>query len=205
MKELIENIHRFSENGLFLDEASLAEVCKEFLLYKGYKIISPIIVATDVKKIDDLIHYFYNTLRFKHPDLYSVERNKKKDRHIAKLFIESRQKASGIKRPAAIQECLLIIDTVFSNEDVFSFRQTPNFSIFGQDKLEWVTIKAVDIINKNMVAKRRDNKEKLMVRYEEEALKRLGSTGYSDLDIIISRMEAKNAKKEKRKRRENRV
>lgn len=191
MKELVENIHRFSENGLFLDEDLLVDACRKLLLHKGWKVVAPVQLNTKIKKLDTLIDYFYNMLKYKHPDSYTVERNKNKDRKIAKLFIESRQKASNINRQQAILECVLIIYTIFTHELTFNFDRIPNFSIFGQDKFDWVTIKAIDIINKGLVEQRRENKEKLMEEYAETMLKKLGNVGYSDkeLDAIIENLE----------------
>jgi len=145
---------------------SLIEACKEFLIYKGYKIIEPINYTYNIKKPDDVIYLFYALSDSKHPELMNNFRNMAKDRKIASLFVKARMEASSINKKEALKECAEIIITIFEYEGEFNFNTPLVFGMLGQKKLGWITDKAVQIINKKKQNKNEERRKKLIIAYE---------------------------------------
>lgn len=165
------------------DYSILIEACKNFLVYKGYKIITPVNCLYNVKKTDDLIHLFYALSDAKHPELMNSYRNLEKDRFLAKEFVKSRMLASGVNKEEAIKECAEIIDTIFRDEGEFNFEIPLTFGILGQKNCGWITDKAVQIINKKKLNIENEGREELIAEYERHYDAESG--GFEDLDTIL--------------------
>jgi len=145
--------------------------CKEYLRFLGYKIIEPIEPKyTNVKNTKDLVQLFYALVDYHYPQAVGYYRNIKKDMKIAKDFVQSRMDASSITKKEALQECSLIIETLFKNSSEFNFDgPVSNFGIFGQQKMGWVTEKIIRIIHD----KNKEQQRCLDERIEKEILDKI--------------------------------
>jgi hypothetical protein len=170
----------------------LTKACVDFLKYKGYGIKEPVeCVVKDIDTIDKLIGYFYDRLRQERPEYKSVYVHETRDRMIAKRFIMKQQDLSGLSYQAALKECVEIVKTVLDHYDEFHFKFQINFSIFGNDKLGWVTDRAIEIINKKYKAKREDDYQKKLDSVIAHAAKD-ETFGYDDLDALLEQLEEEN-------------
>jgi hypothetical protein len=146
------------------DEIRIEEA-KNILLEAGYAIIEPYEMIEKVNNMRELCDYFYKRLWDKYPErrqYYSY--NKIRDMNIIKKFVESRK--NGMNEKQAIQECVLIIDIIFDNEQEFNFK-TPilDVTILGQNKSRWITEKALFMLMK----KKKDNKSSMIDKKIAEA------------------------------------
>jgi hypothetical protein len=119
-----------------------------------------------VTDINTLVEMFYFLCEKTDPakKLQFYKNDVKIDLKIAKLFVESRKDACGYSIDVAIKNCAEIINTVFCNIDEFYFNTAISFTIFGQDKMAWVTEKALRLIEK----RKEYEKEEEMNQLEEE-------------------------------------
>lgn len=163
--------------------------CLEFLRFKGYKVSRPIEYRYKVKKLDDLIQFFYAMLDSKHPEYINVYRSLGRDRAIARRFVDNRIYATGYSEEIALKECAEIIATVFEYEKDFNFRTDINFGMFGQKNLGWITEKAVNIINRK-TTKEAEVKTAERIAVIEAEQRDKYDLGFNDLDDILNRMEA---------------
>lgn len=166
-------------------EEALRKACSEYLRSKGYKVVAPD-YRIYAKTPEDLVTYFYD----KYSTVYNISgaspvyrNNIKRDLSTAKKFIASRMEASGVDRATAIRECADIITAVIEHHKEFGFKYALSFSIFGQDKLAWVTQKAVDIINNARIDSKEDERycDMLSAKLDDEC-----SHGFADLDDLIN-------------------
>lgn len=128
-----------------IDYEPLEQACTAFLKQRKYKVVkSPKI--TNLTKIDDLIEAYYALEQYWHPDRPGSRRDAVRDRALAKRFVEARMEASGLDKESALNECFLIIRTVFRHEDDFNFTLPFSFGMFGQKKCGWITEKALQIL-----------------------------------------------------------
>lgn len=200
LKELKTAVKATEQTGIFASgdtEEKVMDVCVRFLRHKGYTVVVPKIFKRKMKSIDDLIRYFYLLANSKHPENYATSYNNSKDRSIAKQFVEGRMNITGAGKDYALNECGEIISTIFDNYDEFNFTYVLSFSIFGQDKLKWVTDRAIQIMNKKL--QEQEEKEAEVLRQQALDAYADEPAGFSDLDEIFKDMEErKNAKKESR-------
>jgi hypothetical protein len=119
-----------------------------------------------VTDINTLVEMFYFLCEKTDPakKLQFYKNDLNVDLKIAKLFVESRQKACGYSTDVAIKKCAEIISTVFCNIDEFHFNTAISFTIFGQDKMAWVTEKALRLIEQ----RKEGEHHAKMLRLEEE-------------------------------------
>jgi len=175
------------------DHESLAKACKKFLIFMGYKVVDPLKRKFNVKNINDLITLFYAYLDYKHPELAGTHRNIKKDRAIAKRFLEARMEIDSLNKEYALDECAQIIKVIFDREPEFNFTIPLSFDIFGQQALGWITKKAVEFMN----AERESNEQKIVEsiqdKYIEKYLEKYGeeSLGF-DVDALLKKLEREN-------------
>lgn len=202
LDEVQKLITAFQQGDLFGDKATLveksAEVCVEFLKGQGYSIGLPNSYPAKIIKPDELIAMFYGFVRDIYPKhLWSCS-NGKRDRAIAKAFIERRMKEDNIDRKTAMNQCAFIIQTIFKRPDIFKFETPPTFGVLGQGEMGWLTERAVQLINKQVTK----NEAIAVERAVDEMTKRIEETqiGYSleELEAIRKKLEAKDGKKEKR-------
>jgi len=139
------------QGDLFGDKSALTkeatDACVEFLKGIGYGVTKPHKYPIEVTKLDDLIATFYGFIRNIYQTQMGPYSNDKKDRTIAKRFVEGRMKDAGLDRKTALKQCGLIVRTVFAHPDIFKFETAPTFSIFGQANMGWITDRAVQLIN----------------------------------------------------------
>lgn len=126
----------------------LISTCRKILKDEGMAIISPPKGYKDIKKLSDLIEHFYCVLYHKHPEL-TAYRDTKKDGSIAKHFVKKISDSTGLGYKESLIKCAMIVTTVFNNEEEFKFNNEifVSFAMFGQDKLGWITEKALQIMN----------------------------------------------------------
>lgn len=178
------------KNDIFDDKVNydvLIDACKLFLIYKGYKVVGPVEYTYSVRKLDDLIHLFYALSDAKHPEFINNYRNLVRDRVLAKRFIESRMKISGVNKKEAMNECAEIIDTIFIHEKEFNFDTPLVFGMLGQKKLGWITEKAIQIINKRKLNSEREGRDKLITAFEKIYDAEPGE-GFGDLNEILKNL-----------------
>ena len=185
------------QNTLFSESnnVQLIEACIEYLKASGYKVIKLPKYNYTVKTLDELISFFYNMLELKHPGHVADHRDVAENRTIAKLFIKARANASGLNKKDVLNECAEIIRTIFNHEQEFNFKYKITFRIFGQDKLGWVTDKAIQIMNRGLDIE----KEELAEKRREEMIEAQDpkDIGFGDLQEILDKLEKDNGKKER--------
>lgn len=158
--------------------------CKNLLLYIGYKVFEPINYDhINIKDERKLVEYFHTYFAHTHPN---KARNKvvnlHRDIRLAKLFVKSRMESRKISKKIALAECAEIIRTVFDNESAFNFNREITFDIFGQDRCAWITNKAIDIMNSNVLGKNRDKVEKRREELEQKYMPE--DLGWEDIDEL---------------------
>lgn len=129
--------------GLFLDGRSLAQRLKgaeELLLEHGYLVRGPLIEKHEVKNPAQLVRFFYDALARYNPQFKMVYAgNVKKDRAIAKKFIEVRIEL-GSSKARAITECCEFILLLFRYEQFLSLSfPITSMGVLGQESMAWVT------------------------------------------------------------------
>jgi len=184
----------------FLSGESMEEthikVAKELLLERGYRVIDPIIINTEINNQRKLCDYFYMRLESNHPNRRSERSpNNTLDMQMISRLVKSRM-ATGLGEKAAIQECISIIDTIFNSEEEFKFKYpVMDTTILGQDKMGWITSKALKIMDD----KKRDAESERLRLKSEEVEQSLDSDlrkVENKLDTLLRSMEDDNGKKE---------
>ena len=173
------------------------KACVEYLKGQGCSVRLPMSYSVKITKLDDLLSMFYEFLSNFYELHLLPSTNKKRDRAIAKAFVEGRMETDSINRDAALQQCGLIIQTIFKHLDVFKFETPPTFGILGQQKMGWITERAIQIINKEIV---KDKELSLMLAVDKmtDNIEKNCQMGFSldELKAIQKRLEDKNGKKE---------
>jgi len=186
----------FGNKEMFTEKS--AGICVEFLKGLGYSVRSPMIYPFKINKLDELIAMFYmleKGIYDKHLLPYS---NVKRDRAIAKSFVERRMQDDGITKSTAMQQCGLIIRTVFRHPEIFKFETPPTFGVFGQGDMGWVTERAVQIINKDIAKEATTAAERAADKMTEKIEKVYTDIGFSaaQLDALREKLEDQYGKKE---------
>jgi len=143
-------------------EDTRIEDAKKLLINKGYKITGPFVGKSEVTSVLKLRDYFYTRLFNKYPKkINDTVRNFGKELSITKQMVESRME--GVNKKHAIEECVTIIDTIFDYEDAFKFKfPIIDIGILGQKNCEWITEKAVDIMNRNKIKEEEERRDELI-------------------------------------------
>ena len=126
---------------------SIDELCVEWLKARGHSVRPPMGHPVKITKLDELISMFNGFLDNTYDRHLLPYSNEKKDRAIAKAFVENRMNHDKISYETALEQCGLIIQIIFTRKDIFRFETPPTFSIFGQAEMGWVTDRAVQLIN----------------------------------------------------------
>lgn len=178
--------------------AKTAEDAKMLAIEAGYKVSEPILVNDQIVTLKDLRNYFYMRLWTKYPERqsYHVEGNWEKEMRLIRLFVESREK-TGLNRFNAIQECIALIDVIFSHEEEFNFNKPIDIRVLGQGAAGWITQKATMILNEKIYKQKSDIAEQKIQEYEDEYDIDLDQKA-SVLDKLLANMEANNGEKEGR-------
>lgn len=138
------------------------KLCSEWLKLNGYSVKEPIEYPNKIKNLNELISLFYILFQQHYPDYNVPFAGSGRDKKIAKLFIESRMLSDGISKHKAIEQCATLIETVFKHKELFNFDSPPNFGIFGQQNMGWVTTKAIDLLNKDLAKLQKARIEKMV-------------------------------------------
>lgn len=175
------------------DHKHLAESCKKFLIFMGYKVIDPVKKTFNVKNINDLITLFYAYLDYKYPELAGSHRNIKKDRAIAKRFLDARMEIGSLNKEHALDECAKIIKTIFDREPEFNFTIPLSFAILGQQSVGWITRKAVELMNAGEESIKKKLTEQIQDSHIQKYLEEHGeeSLGF-DVDELLKKWEKEN-------------
>lgn len=195
LKDLKKTIKASEQTDIFASsklKEKIMESCVRYLRHYGYTVVSPKKFKRKMKSTDDLIHYFYLLLNIKCPEDYATSYNTNKDRSIAKQFIESRMILTGTGKDYALNECGEIISTIFKHYDEFNFMYAINFSIFGQNKLKWVTDRALQIMNRKL--KEKEEEEGRILRQKAIEAHVNDPAGFDDLAELVKKMEEEDAK-----------
>jgi hypothetical protein len=170
---------------------SLTEACRELLIYMGYGVSNPTLPQIKINKQDDLIHLFYHYRNFYHPAEYNMGRMPiERDRATAKYFVLARMQNGTISKKVALKQCAQIIETVFKYESEFNFKFPITFSVFGQNKLGWVTEAALKIIERERVRESMVENEKRLEEYEKHYMDEERDTPFNDLDAILEKVKS---------------
>ena len=173
-------------------ESTSIEAAIDFLRQRGYRIQEPIVVDASINTRKDLINYFYRRLDSKYPSRrLSMAPNYSLDMQVMARLVKARMD-TGLGEQAAIQECIRIIDAIFTHEKEFSFKYPiRDTRILGQVKLGWVTSKALAIIED----KQRDAEHELIRKRAEEvefSVEKSDEEVESGLDALLKSMEENN-------------
>lgn len=186
IKELQKALEELNIQDLFAPPSKkydgVLSSCASILRYSGYTVLDPPEYASnDVKNIDSLIHAFYRLVST-HYKKTVIRQDLSRDRRTAKLFVDKRQKVSGVSRKIALGECYAIILTIFNNLGFFNFNRTPDFNMFFYKKMSWVVDKAVDIMNEDYKKAMSDKHER---RIEAANNNYEGPTSEEDLNDLL--------------------
>lgn len=186
----------FGNKKIFTEKS--VEICEKFLRGQGYSIGLPYKYPFNIKKLDELIDMFYAMMRNSYQSHLWSNPNGKRDRAVAKSFVERRMNAGKTKRSVALQQCGLIIQTIFTNKDTFKFDTAPGFGILGQGEMAWVTDRALQIINKQLAKSEAKATEDAITAMTERIEEKFPNLGFSldELKAIRNKLEVQNGKKE---------
>jgi hypothetical protein len=175
-----------------------ARICVEYLKGQGYSVSPPHNNPIKIAKLDELIATFYGFIRNNYPRQMWSHPNEKKDRPIAKAFVERRMEADGIDRKTALDQCGFIVRTVLQHPDIFKFESAPSFGIFGQAKMAWITDRALQIINDQIAEDEAVATERAVDAMTERIEKNSENMGYSleKLKAMNKRLEEQYGEKE---------
>lgn len=167
---------------------SVDELCVDWLKLRGYSVHSPKEYPSKITKSDDIISLFYLLFEKYYPG-FNIPYNKTAhDRKLAKMFIESRMAADGISRDKALEQCASIVENFFRYKDKFEFEAAPNFGVFGQANMGWLTNRIVELMNKDMLELKEEKNERLVENQTEMIKNQIQSHWSSEeLDKIYRR------------------
>lgn len=139
-------------NFLMPEESRFKSVLREcVLLLKANNYVVKVIpeIMDSVKDTRGLVALFYNELQYFHHDTVPYK-DEKSDLRLAKLLVEKLMEITSLKKELAIGFAAELIRIMFRHEKEFAFEPGSlySFRIFGQDKMSWVTEKAIRIYNR---------------------------------------------------------
>lgn len=136
---------------LFPDQGSIEEgieeACRDFLLSRDYKVVSPPSNNLNVKNALQLRDRFYALVNRKYAGHYAnLGRGKTFDNKIMRNFIDSRMK-DGVTRKVALLECARIMETVILKAEKMGIEGQITINMFDPGAFSWIVEKAVKVIN----------------------------------------------------------
>lgn len=184
-----------------IEEGDVEQKYVDFLKNRGYIIIPPkILDATSVRSASALVDYFYSMLQYYNPDRrFHYSKASSVDRRKANAFIKGRMEAGAGNRQRAIKECIDIIRCVVEYESEFLFSEPlHSFDCFGQDKMKWVTDKAISILNNENERVLQQELSEFMDKIAQEQEIEALNTFYDNIEEFNSILGGlRDAKKEK--------
>jgi len=185
------------QQDIFAGDKSTEEIrieeSKKILVDYGYKVVEPLEINPSVKDIPSLRKYFYARLWNKYPDRmqYYIQHYKEEIKIISD-FVKSREENTN--RNTAIQECVVIIDTIFDSEEMFKLEKPIiNVNIL---RMGWVINLAISIMNmeknKEIERNRIKMEEEIEDKYMKDNYKLVLKAKAKKLDKILAGMKKNN-------------
>jgi hypothetical protein len=143
----------FGDNVVTLEEIDY--ICEKYLKFRNYK-LAKLPKREIIKKIDDLINYFYSLYAFYKGNECSLVADKK-DFIIMSRFVKQRRTYLQCSSQEALQDTAFIIEGLFLYEEELNLDTGVTLKVFGTDKCKWITDKIILLININKT-KRNDLK-----------------------------------------------
>lgn len=192
LKQAIDTLE--GNSPLIPEESRFNAVIKEcvaLLRANGYEVKKLPERLKTVKSLKALVDQFYLVLKFRHRDVVPY-REDKVDLSIAKALVNKVMELTGLDYNMAINFASNLIDIIFKFEKEFNFEPGSlySFRIFGQDKMAWVTDKAIRIYN------REANNEDELMRMADKATEdyrrkhnvELGYGSVEDIQKLIEKL-----------------
>jgi len=168
-----------------------AEESRKIAIESGWQVTEPILVNDKVITLKDLRNYFFMRLWTKYPNRYKYYvDNIKNEFRLLRFFVESREE-KGLNRFNAIQQCIAIIDAIFDYEEEFNFKTPIDIRVLGQAKAGWITEKALQLVNNNLLKSREKEAERRIAEMEDNREINLKEKA-KELDEMLANMEANN-------------
>jgi len=113
LKHLVKVLSGLDNKGLFgeevIDYTEIDLLCKEYLLFRGFKVIA-LPKREIIKKIEDLVNYFYSLYRFHMGSNCPLVSNRKKDIILMSNFVKQRKDYLNCSLEEALQDSAMIIE-----------------------------------------------------------------------------------------------
>jgi len=187
--QLEESIKNIEKAGYRV--ARDAEEARQIAIESGWQVTEPILVNDKVITMKDLRNYFFMRLWTKYPNRYKYYvDNIKNEFRLMRFFVESREE-KGLNKFNAIQQCVAIIDVIFDYEEEFNFKTPIDIRVVGQAKAGWITEKALQIVNNNLLKSREKEAERRIADMEDNREINLKEKA-KELDEMLANMEANN-------------
>lgn len=168
-----------------------AEEARKIAVESGWQVTEPILVNDKVITMKDLRNYFFMRLWTKYPNRYKYYvDNIKNEFRLLRFFVESREE-KGLNKFNAIQQCVAIIDAIFDYEEEFNFKTPIDIRVVGQAKAGWITEKALQLVNNNLLKSREKEAERRIAEMEDNREINLKEKA-KELDEMLANMEANN-------------
>lgn len=168
-----------------------AEEARKVAVESGWQVTEPILVNNKVITLKDLRNYFFMRLWTKYPNRYKYYvDNIKNEFRLLRFFVESREE-KGLNKFNAIQQCVAIIDAIFDYEEEFNFKTPIDIRVIGQAKAGWITEKALQLVNNNLLKSREKEAERRIAEMEDNREINLKEKA-KELDEMLANMEANN-------------
>ena len=149
LSTLRTSLSLLDNKSLFGDDLSNIEsCCCNYLKYLGYKVAKRP-EYNNITKIDDLVTYFYSLMEYHHNEVCSLVANRSKDLKVISSFVKQRMLELNYSRKAAMNDCALIMTTIFNNEVELGLDRPVGVWVFGTKKCKWITDKAITLLNNN--------------------------------------------------------
>jgi hypothetical protein len=168
-----------------------AEESRKIAIESGWQVTEPVLANDKVITLKDLRNYFFMRLWTKYPNRYKYYvDNIKNEFRLLRFFVESREE-KGLNRFNAIQQCVAIIDAIFDYEEEFNFKTPIDIRVIGQAKAGWITEKALQLVNNNILKSREKEAERRIAEMEDNREINLKEKA-KELDELLANMEANN-------------
>jgi len=187
------------DNSLISDRIkydNLLTACISIIKHNNYAVIMRPKGAKNTKVAKDLVALYYHLAQF-HLGQITLYRNDKVDFPIAKRLVEKMQFSTKLEYKDAISKCVQIIEGLFKYRKELNLhpKTFTSFSLFGQDKLGWITERILSLINDELY----DDSEwitRIDAAAELYAEKNNIEFGFPDLEKLANEIRKKNEKKE---------
>ena len=157
IKNIQSAIDAFSATNFLVPDSykknQLSKACILYLEQNNYFVNKKPEITKGITNTAQLILWHYNLLIHKFGNSIQPNRNKVRDMVTAKQFISHIKESMCVGYEQALVICANIIKVVIHRYDEVGLHDRSmlsSFSIYGQNKLGWVTQKALNIINNDV-------------------------------------------------------